>query len=314
MLSVLPIISIITWFSSAAALRRHIVQRSLLVFLPATLFIGAVGALKFDVIAGQIDLFMSFQLSDMARWGESFVSTFLFQISPVITIAAVASLFIAAKKRDLRYVIVVWLPFLIILLQIKRIRYLFPVFPMLTLMASYGLTALRDRTHKRVVIASIVATSLVTCFFVYLPYLNSWSAVNLKQAGEFLNTLDTIDTVEVFTIPQQRYPINPAIAVPLLDLFTHKKIVYRYVPGSSTPDEDARQSRFRFSWEYRNPDYYTAGANDTAGNKAVALIFRRPQNSVPPETTDVIAGLHHSASFTTFNPLFYYQTLVRIYW
>jgi 4-amino-4-deoxy-L-arabinose transferase-like glycosyltransferase len=314
LLTVLPVISAVSYAAAAAPFRRLIVRRSLLVFLPALLLIPAAGALKFGVIAGQIDLFRNFQVSDMARWGDSFASTFLFHINPIVTVAAAASLFIAARKRDKNYLIAAWLPVLLALLQIRRIRYLLPVFPMVALMASYGLAALRSSMHKKIIVACVVLTSLAACFFVYRPFLNSLSAVNLKHAGEFLNTLDGVDAVEVFTLPQKHYPINPAIAVPLLDLFTRKKVVYRYVPGSTTPDKDIRQSRFRFSWEYQNPDYYEACVDGTNGEKAVALIFRLPGDTVPPEAADAVRGLRRTASFLVFNPLFRYRTLVRIYW
>ncbi len=143
---------------------------------------------------------------------------------------------------------------------------------MLTLMAARGLLSLRNRDLRKIIVASVIATSLATCFFLYRPFLKQWSAVNLKEAGQFLDTLD-VDAVEVIAVPQQNYPVNPAVAVPLLDLSTHKRILYHYVPGASTPDEDYHTSRFRDSWEYQNPPYYESGAGQSAGKKAVAVIL-----------------------------------------
>jgi len=254
MLSVLPLIAIVFWVKSDGQFRLQIMRRSISTFLASFLLVGVAGVLKYDVVSSQLNLLMNFQRAGLERWGESFASTFLFQIHPFVTLAAIASFVVAVKKRDLKYSIAAWLPFLIIIFQIKRIRYTLPVFPLVSLMAAYGLTVFRDHEFRKLVVVCIVTTSLTVSFFAYMPYFNHWSAVNLEQAGSFLNTLD-IDAVEVFTAPQREYPVNPAVAVPILDLFTRKTIVYRYRPGASSPDEDARLSRFRFSWEYQNPGY-----------------------------------------------------------
>ena len=110
--------------------------------------------LKYDVVAAQMRLLFAYQRPGLDRWSESFVSTFLFQISPIISIAAFASLFVAGVRRDLKYLIIAWLPLLVVIFQIKRIRYMLPAFPMLALMAAYALTVLKDR---RVVKAAVRA-------------------------------------------------------------------------------------------------------------------------------------------------------------
>jgi hypothetical protein len=313
MLSALPLIALVFWVKSDGPFRLQIKRRSIATFLASFLLVGVAGALKYDVVSNQLNLLMNFQREGLGRWGESFTSTFFFQIHPIVTLAAIASLVVAVKNRDLKYSIAAWLPFLIIIFQIKRIRYTLPVFPLVSLMAAYGLTVFRDHEFRKLVVACVVTTSLTVSFFAYMPYLNHWSAVNLEQAGSFLNTLD-IDAVEVFTAPQREYPVNPAVAVPILDLFTRKTIVYRYRPGASSPDEDVRLSRFRFSWEYQNPGYYTATTKGRLAKRAVVLISGRQRDEVPAEAADSLSGLHSSMSFTTINPLFRYQTLVRIYW
>jgi len=313
MLSVLPLIAIVFWVKNDGPFRLQIIRRSISTFLASFLLVGVAGALKYDVVSNQLNLLMNFQKAGLGRWGESFTSTFLFQIHPIVTLAAIASFVVAVKKRDLKYLIAAWLPFLIIIFQIKRIRYTLPVFPLVSLMAAYGLTVFRDHEYRKLVVACVVTTSLAISYFAYVPYLNHFSAVNLEQAGSFLNKLD-IDAVEVFTAPQREYPVNPAVAVPILDLFTQKTIVYRYLPGASSPDEDARLSRFRFSWEYQNPGYYMATAKGRLAKRAVVLISGRQRDEVPAEAADSLSGLHSSMSFTTINPLFRYQTLVRIYW
>lgn len=313
MLSILPVISLVYYFKKEGRLRRQVLQTTLWVFLLSLILVGVPVLLKFDVIAHQIELLFNFQRRSLGRWTETWASIFLFQTNPLVTIAAACSLLLAAWKRDHKYLIVLWLPFLIVFFQLKRVRYILPVFPMLTLMAAYGLTSLRNRNLKKVITVSVVVTSLATCFFLFLPFFKQWSDANLKDAGQFLDTLD-VDAVEVVTIPQKHYPINPAVAVPLLDLFTQKRILYHYVPGASTPDEDYHTSRFRDSWEYQNPPYYEDGAELAAGKKAVAVIFANLKDKIPAEWNETINGLQHTRSFTTYYPYLASQTLVRIYW
>lgn len=313
MLSVLPLIALVLVAKNDREHRRQIMLRSLAIALMSLLLAGTAIALKFDVFSGQIELLKNFQRTGLDRWEETFTSTFLFQVHPFITFAALASLVVAAVKRDLKYAIIAWLPLLIILFHIKRARYTLPVFPMLALMASYGLTLLRNHEVKKIIVGVVIMTTLVTCIFVYRPFLQQTSDINISRAGQFLDDLD-IDHVEVFTAPQQNYPINPAIAVPLLDLATSKKIVYHYEPGASTPDEDYHTSRFRFSWEYRNPAYYTDEAGERPVKTAFVLISAKPEDAIPTGMENTIKGLHRTRSFTIANQLYEYQTLVRIYW
>ncbi len=149
MLSVLPVISLVYYFQTDVSLRRKVLQRSFQVLLLSFLLVGVVVALKFEVVVGQIKLLLEFQAPSLVRWTETFASIFLFQINPVISIAAIFSLFFAVWKRDLKYMIVVWLPLLAAFFQLKRVRYILPFFPMLTLMAAQGLAALQNpRTSK----------------------------------------------------------------------------------------------------------------------------------------------------------------------
>jgi hypothetical protein len=297
----------------ANTVSRQVVQTTLRVLLISLILIGVPLLLKLDVVVSQIKLMMEFLRPSLGRWTETWTSIYLFQINPVITIGAAASIFLAAWNRDLKYLIIVWLPFLAFFFEIKRVRYVLPAFPMLTLMAARGILGLRNRELRKVIAASVVVTSLATCFFLYRPFLEQWSAVNLEEAGQFLDTLD-VDTVEVIAVPQQTYPVNPAVAVPLLDLSTHKRLFYQYVPGASTPDEDYRTSRFRDSWEYQNPPYYESGDNQSAGKKAIAVILADVKEKIPPEFTDTIGKLHHTKSFITYFPFSANQTIVRIYW
>ncbi len=313
MLSILPVTAAVYYFQHAGTHRREVLQRTLWVLLLFLLLVAVPLILMRDVIADQILLMQTFLRPSLGRWTESWTSIYLFQISPVITLAAIASLFLAAWKRDWKYLIVLWLPFLAVFFKIERVRYILPAFPLLTLMAARGIAGLRSRNVQKIIGVSVVAASLATALFLDLPFLEQWSAVNLLQAGRFLDTLP-VDTVEAFAVPQQRYPVNPAIAVPLLDLSTHKRIRFHYVPGASTPDEDYHTSRFRDSWEYRNPRYYETGSDQTAGKEAVAVILADVKEPIPPDLTEIIGKLHHEKSFTTFFLFSANNTIVRVYW
>jgi hypothetical protein len=240
---------------------------------------GCLLLLKFDVVSGQLALLRAYQGPGLERWGESFVSTFLFQMHPIITVFALLSFAVALLKRDARFAIISWLVLLVVLFGIRRIRYTLPVFPMVALMAGYGLQVITQDDRRRFIAYGIVSTSLVIAIFAYLPLAGHMSAVNLKHAGAYLNTLGVAD-VEVITLPPKEPFINQAISVPLLDLFTNKRIRYRYEPGALPPREEIERSSLRFTWEYRNPAYY----EDTppgAERSIIVLIADAADNAMP---------------------------------
>ena len=86
-------------------------------------------------------------------------TTFFFQVHPLITLAALYSAYAAAKKKDLKYAVIAWLVLLVFLLQIKRIRYIIMVFPMLALMASYGIREIRGKDIKKFFAFSVFSSS-----------------------------------------------------------------------------------------------------------------------------------------------------------
>ena len=309
MLSVLLIIYIV-YIMNKSGHRSRYIYRGGLVVLFAGFLIGIVVLLKFDVISGQIKFLQEYQMPGLKRWEESFVSTFVFQIHPFITSAALYSFYAAFKKRDLRYAIISWLIILVFVLQIKRIRYIIMVFPMLALMASYGLQGIRDKGMRRFIIACAVMSSLVVTIFVYLPFLEKMSAVNLKNAGQFLNSLK-IEKVEVFTLPQRKSAANPAVSVPILDLSTDKNISYKY--EKPPLKEWVQKSSIRFTWEYENPEYYTMGIKDSENADAVVVISDSDDQPLPDYVRQRLEGYHVSRVFMTVTGIFRYRTTVTVY-
>ncbi|UCD35253.1 MAG: glycosyltransferase family 39 protein, partial [Nitrospiraceae bacterium] len=224
--------------------RRTVLQRGLFTAFIAGFMIGTVLLLKSDIIAEQVRFLREYQAPGLRRWGESFLSTFIFQAHPFITAAALWSVVEATRKKDIRYLIIIWLVLLVVMLQIRRSRYVMVVFPMVALMAGYGLQALKSQETRRYALSCIVAASLCVAVFAYRPFLQSMSAVNFKNAGELLDTLGG-DWAEVITVPSPDIPVNLSAAVPILDLFTARKIIFREGEGPFPPPEGTETSPLR---------------------------------------------------------------------
>jgi hypothetical protein len=308
MLSILAVILLVYLKKDS----KKVLCRSAIITLISGFLIIAAILSKYDVISEQIELLLNYQRPGLRRWGESFTSTFFFQIHPFITVAALYSTYVAFKKKDLKYTIISWMLLLVIIMQIKRIRYIILVFPMLALMASYGLQVIKNKEIKKFIVACIVVSSLVVVFRAYLPFVQSISTVNLKNAGEFLNSLD-VENVEVFTLPQTHSIINPAVSVPILDLFTQKRVIYHYDLNHFPPKEQIEKSSLKFTWEYKNPKYYTSGNHHPEWNTAVAIILSDINQTLPKHIEQKIKGYNISKVFKTSEDVFRYKTIVAVY-
>jgi len=291
---------------------QTVIYRGALIISLTTLLIGIFFLYKFDVFFEQIRLLFQYQMPGLRRWGESFISTFFFQIHPFITASALYSTYVSFKRKDIKYAIIGYLIILIVLLQIERIRYIIMIFPMLTLMASYGLREIRDKEIRRFVVLCAIISSLVVGMFAYLPFVQKISTVNLKYAGEFLDSIDE-KNIEVFTLPQKEHVVNHAVSVPILDLFTKKNITYHYDPSFSPPQEEIEKSPLRFTWEYKNPKYYASENKASEGDTAVVIISADINEILPEHIMQRIKGHHLSKVFRISEGLFGYQTMVRIY-
>lgn len=289
--------------------RKAVFCRGITIIAVALFIAMGVMLYKYDVFSEQMRLLVQFQKPGLKKWGESFLSTFLFQIHPFITGSALFSIVIALRKRDIRYAVISWLVVLLVVFQVRRIRYTLPVLPMVALMASYGLQYIQDKDVKRLVVLCAVMSSLSVALFGYLPFLQKMSMVNLKTAGEFLNTLKG-EKVEVYTLHEQDPVLNPAVAVPLLDLFTRKQIVYRYEPV--LPEgEAAKDSALRFTWEYKNPLYYRGEYREK--NVPVAVVSGGPYEALPADIGERIRGYRLSREFGVYEGIFGYRSMVTVY-
>lgn len=285
--------------------------RSLLVVFISGILIGIVFWYKFDVFSEQIRILMTYQKEGLRRWGEGFFSTFFFQINPFITLFALYSVFAAVKKKDIRYLIIIWLLILVFLFQIKRIRYLMIVFPMFCLMASYGLAQIKNKSITRFVALSVFAYSLIIALFAYLPFIKTISMVNLRDAGRFLNSLDSRGA-EVLLHFSEDPVLNPSVSVPILDIYTDKKVTYEYDKAFLLSKGNTTDSAFRFAWEYKNPEYYTNNSSDTS-DMAFVVITDTIDSDLSSHIKEKTKEFNNSINFNVPEKRFSYTTYVTVY-
>jgi Dolichyl-phosphate-mannose-protein mannosyltransferase len=311
MLTILPVILAVYCIRRPSQPPGRYFLRGLLIFLGAGVMIACLAVYKYDVISEQMKLLVEYQKPGLRRWGESFLSTFVFQVWPWLTAAAVYSLFRAIRKKDLRFLIVLWLPLLIVALRIERIRYSVMAFPMIALAASSGLAALRRRETAKLIVYGIAVSSIVLAASAFLPFLDRISLVNIKEAGAFLDHLGGGD-VRVFTLPEEHPVANPAAAVPLLDLFTHKTLRYDYTPSFAKDSGEILTSPLRFTFEYRNPRYYSGEKAEK--ESAIVVISGEKGETLPPGIEQKVRGFRKMKVFDTSENVFVYQTIATIYY
>jgi hypothetical protein len=314
MLSVLAIIVLVSLKESGISQgwRKILLQRTSATLYVAGVIIVCIIFLKFDVFADQIDLLRSYQKPGLRWWGESFTSTFLYQTHPLITIFAFYSFYRAFRKRDISHLIISWLIIVVVLFQIKRSRYILILFPMLTLMAAYGLQAVKSMRLKKLFVYGIVCSSLTIGIFAYLPFLQTMSSVNLRDAGKFTDTMN-FPYIEVITLPSSTTGVNPAIAVPVFDLSAKKDIVYRYDSKHTLPFEQVKESSVRFTWGYSNPGYYEKDVRGFSEKPAIVIVSNELDATLTEYAERKIKKYRKVKIFQRTTGLFRYNPLVAVF-
>lgn len=271
-----PLLLIVSLLARSS--RRVAFTRSAAVLAGAGVLSLGLFLLHWEVIMGQVELLRTYQWEGLKRWQEGLVSTLFFQTHPFLAIAAAAGLAAGIRKKDMRILVPAWSAVFVLLLHHERMRYLLPLAPLFTLMASRGLQEITDREVRRFVAWCAVTASLVIALGAYAPFLETMSLVNLRDAGAYLDTLDG-DGVEVYALPQPRSAGNTEMAVPLLDLFTKKGIRYRTMPAVQPEQGTVKQSSLRFTWEVRLPAFYDEGV--TGACSPVAVLSGEHLGSLP---------------------------------
>jgi hypothetical protein len=156
-----------------------------------------------------------------------------------------------------------------------------------------------------------VISSLTIAIFGYLPFAGKTSAESLKETGEYLNS-SGMETVEVYTLPLKGSLVNPSVAVPLLDLFTKTRIRYQYQPEFYPPPFNIETWPLRFTWDYKNPKYYTENHIQNS-NIPIVLISGEASTVLPQYLKQRMEGYRLSKKIEAFSDPFQYKTIVEIY-
>ena len=291
-----------------------ILKRAILIILPAALTSLIVISFKWNVFSEQIEILFNYQRPALRLWGEGLVSSFLFQSHPFITLLAFYSIYRAYQLRDRRFLFILFYCLLIGILQIQRIRYTIPLLPFISLMAAYGLVAIKEMQLRRFVGCMIVSSSLVILFVVYLPFFYTTSMMNIKDAGEYLNTLDE-DIVEVFVQPQEKSEGSTFIAIPILDMFTDKKIVSHQRWPQRKPDHLSPYSPLLFTWKQNKPSYYKVNKDQTQPPRSLVIIssgLTKNEDYSYLRGTPPLLNVKQK-HFTRNSGVFRYRTFVSLY-
>ncbi|NNG12960.1 MAG: hypothetical protein HKM88_06890 [Halobacteria archaeon] len=308
MLSVVPVIVL----AHARVGWKVVFMRAAAVAAGVMVFMGVFLYAKFDVVAGQISLLRSFQVPALEGWGESLLSTFFFQIHPFVTIAAILSAYLAVKRKDASYAIIGWMLLIVMVLELQRIRYMLVVLPMLALMAAYGLEILKNVEYRKFIAANAAITAVLIVAVGYLPFFQSMSANNIKQAGAYLDSIRA-GTTEVHVLPNTTSSVNPAVAVPLLDLFTDQQLVYRTDGDAAHAVQSIDELLpWRWTWDVASTDYLPR-AGTLAATPIVVIIQSEADQPVPDYLTKRIDGYSLKKEFANTSRVFRYKSIVRIY-
>jgi hypothetical protein len=307
LLTVIPVIYAYFIFQNPV----HTLRRGGAVALLSLFFIGILFFLYKDIFMDQLNFLMEYQRPGLKRWSESYVSTFLFQVHPFITAAAIISFIVAVRKMDFRFIIICFLILLFLFMQVKRIRYTLPIFPMFALMAAYGLRVIQNKALRKHIVLSVVGTSFVVAFTGFLPLLKSLGVQNLQEAGKYLNTLSAA-SVEVLSYAEENAVVNPDLGVPVLDIYTDKKLYYAPKQISSQAMEKAKTSPLRFTWEYPLPQYYSWGEEGNTVDGFV-IISDTPDRTIPESIENKISLYPVRKIFHQSSNIFQHQTFVTVY-
>lgn len=304
MLCVLPVITLVYLHKNPA----RIIRRALLIGLVSALIGGFFFLLKHNVFLEQIHLLRTYQVEGLKRWQEGYISSFFFQVYPLVTLAALWGIFRAFREKDYRFLVAGWFGIFVFILQVKRMRYMIPLLPLLALMAAYGLNGLHDERLKKFSCYIAVFSSLIILFAVYRPFLLRTSMNNLQEAGHYLDTLPE-ENISVLLLPQHVSSGSTFVALPILDLFTRKNLRSETLWAPPAGHPEFMQRSLRFSWEMQQPDFYLPAApNGTTSRVIIA-------SQDPFALQDVTGEQKKQAVMKKFDQhtgVFRYKTLVTI--
>ena len=297
--------------------KGEITKRLLLLALITAGLLTFVFYVHHPVILKQIKILLDYQLPAFQRWQESYASTFLFQIHPLVSVAALVSVYFAARKKDVAYLVPAVALAVMLLIGVYRARYLIIVFPMLALVAAYGILQIKDTLLRRYVVGGAVVVSLAITLLANINFLQQASSVNLQQAGEYLNSLNE-ESIAVVVLPQSATAVNPEVTLPILDYFTHKNLYQIKVQGSKQRVSNANRkiSPLRFTWEVNHYPYPTTDIttlSSPSSSSAIVLISGDDGQAVLKQIEKLLAGYIKDKQFAVKDNVFRFQSIVTVY-
>ena len=313
MLSVLPIITLALILAATNRdARQRILRKNISVLVGLSIIVVPLLLWKYEVFSQQMGLLMNYQLPALGGWSESHLSTFLFQVHPFVSMAALVSVYIAYRKRDLKYLIISWMLLLVLVTDVRRVRYVLIMFPMLALMAAYTLAHIEAARIRRYLALCILLSASLFSVTGFSSFLAGTSASNVQHASEYIDSMD-VSTVEVITLPQTRSAINPIMSIPLFDLHSQKQIIYsgNEVRETQTQLNHHQRSPLRFTWEYDLPGYYLNKDENT--ERFIVVISDSKNQVLPIEVKDRLSGYSLIRRFDNDEGIFRYKTIVDIY-
>jgi 4-amino-4-deoxy-L-arabinose transferase-like glycosyltransferase len=313
MLSILPVISLVIYkITVNPDARRLLVKQNIIVLASVSAFLGLLLLWKHEIFVHQIGLLIEYQLPALSGWSESHLSTYFFQTHPFVSLAALSSLYIAYQKRDLKYLIIGWMILLILILDIRRIRYALIVFPMLSLMAGYALASIKEARIRRYLTLCILLSAGIFSITGFSSFIGSSSARNIQAAAKYIDSIE-LSTVEVITLPQTRSSVNPVMSIPLFDLYSQKQVIYRDGRGRDpqTKLNNMQSSPLRFTWEYTLPDFYQY--SERKPERIIAVISDSKEQEIPGDIIERLSGYKLARQFITQEEIYRYKTIVDIY-
>ncbi len=291
---------------------RPVLGRALWIGIIALLLLIPWLFSHWEVMAAQMELLVGYQRPGLQRWGESLISTFLFQTHPLITAALLYSAFRAWRRRDWRWLALAFLLILLLgLLGIRRIRYTLPLFPLIALLAAYGLQGISDRRVRRHLVLAVVVPSLLLAWGAFRPFLQSMGESNLRAAGAYLDRL-AVDRAAVIIVPAAEPVLDGRVALPLLDIFTRKQLLYHPHAVTGKRPEGVDISPLRFTWEFPTPAFYRQAA-EAVSPRTMVVISSATRPELPPAMAAELAALPFKKEFAGNSEVFLHQTFVVVH-
>lgn len=307
MLGVLGIIVLIMLKGNPTA----VIKRSLVVAAMVCGLLGIIFSWKGEVILHQMQFLRTYQMEGLKRWEEGYLAAVLFQTHPFVLLAALYGIYRLVRNRDKAVLIPGWFIFMVLLLGLKRVRYLMPLLPFVAITGAYGLQEINFPQVRRYVVYCCVGSAMLVALLVFKPFLAGTSMANLRDAGRFLDTLPG-DFVEVYCLPQTRSLGNTGVVVPILDLYTRKTLYQEQDWASAAGHAKARKASLRFTWELVQPDYYR---NMHGSNLQLPLVIIAPTpvTELPPSVAAEFPAHRLLQLFNKTTGIYRYQTIVSVF-